>query len=182
MRGAPTFRTAPLELTSAEAFTLMYGSIVRQLISDFEDISEVNKQLDQMGYNIGIRLIDEYLVKTRNARCNSFRETAEAIAKQALHMFLNFQATVAKWNLDETECSLIFYENPFSDFVELPDEYRELKFCNILCGVIRGALEMINVDVECAWLQDMLKGDDCNEVRLKLKEYRNENFPYKDDD
>jgi hypothetical protein len=33
---------------NAEIFTLTYGSIVRQLITDFEDLDEVNKQLDQM--------------------------------------------------------------------------------------------------------------------------------------
>jgi hypothetical protein len=33
---------------NSEIFTLTYGSIVRQLISDFEDLEEVNKQLDQM--------------------------------------------------------------------------------------------------------------------------------------
>jgi hypothetical protein len=33
---------------NAEIFTLTYGSIVRQLISDLEDLDEVNKQLEQM--------------------------------------------------------------------------------------------------------------------------------------
>ena len=35
-------------LQNAEIFTLTYGSIVRQLLSDLEDIDAVNKQLDQM--------------------------------------------------------------------------------------------------------------------------------------
>jgi hypothetical protein len=38
----------PLCVQSAEVFTLTYGSIVRQLIADLEDLEEVNKQLDQM--------------------------------------------------------------------------------------------------------------------------------------
>jgi hypothetical protein len=33
---------------NAEIFTLTYGSILRQLIADFEDLDEVNKQLDKM--------------------------------------------------------------------------------------------------------------------------------------
>ena len=33
---------------NAEILTLTYGSIVRQLISDYEDVEEVNKQLDKM--------------------------------------------------------------------------------------------------------------------------------------
>ncbi len=34
-------------------------------------------------------------------------------------------------------------DNPLADFVELPEEYRELKYCNVLAGVVRGALEMV---------------------------------------
>ena len=33
---------------NAEIFTLTYGSMVRQLITDLEDVNEVNKQLDTM--------------------------------------------------------------------------------------------------------------------------------------
>jgi hypothetical protein len=29
--------------------------LVRQLVTDFEDINEVNKELEKMGYNIGTR-------------------------------------------------------------------------------------------------------------------------------
>lgn len=171
-----------LEQINSEIFTLCYGSIVRQIIADFEDIEEVNKQLDQMGYNIGIRLIDEFLAKSKLGRCTSFRETADVIAKHAFMMFLNVQATVANWNAESTECSLILTENPLADFVELPDEYKDLKYCNILCGAIRGALEMVNMDVDVRWGQDMLRGDDCYELRLKLKEHKDEKYPFKEDD
>lgn len=34
-------------------------------------------------------------------------------------------------------------DNPLVDFVELPENCNALKYCNVLCGVIRGALEMV---------------------------------------
>lgn len=37
-----------LGLQNAEVLSLTYGSIVRQLITDHEDMEEVNKQLDRM--------------------------------------------------------------------------------------------------------------------------------------
>lgn len=40
----------------------------------------------------------------------------------------------------------------------------------------------VNMDVECRFVQDMLKGDECYELRLRLKEHKDEAFPYKDDD
>ncbi|GAU46183.1 hypothetical protein TSUD_93700 [Trifolium subterraneum] len=60
---------ANIERVNAELFTLTYGAIVRQLLTDLEEVEEVNKQLDQMGYNIGIRLIDEFLAKSNVSRC-----------------------------------------------------------------------------------------------------------------
>ena len=42
----------------------------------------MNKQLDKMGYNIGLRLIEDYLAKSNTMRrCSNFRETADMIAK-----------------------------------------------------------------------------------------------------
>jgi len=99
---------------NAEIFTLTYGSMVRQLTADLEDIPAVNKQLDDMyafpafsstlapihrcvcaqalvkqpcdlrggrGYNIGIRLIDEFLAKSKTGKCGDFRETVDRVAK-----------------------------------------------------------------------------------------------------
>lgn len=46
MKGRQTDAASTVQ--NAEIFTLTYGSIVRQLITDLEDIEEVNKQLDTM--------------------------------------------------------------------------------------------------------------------------------------
>ncbi len=35
----------------------------------------------------------------------------------------------------------ILEDNPLTDFVELPEGCQNLVYCNVLCGVIRGALE-----------------------------------------
>lgn len=45
------------------------------------DYLEVNKQLEKMGYNIGLRLIEDFLAKTNMGKCANFRETAETISK-----------------------------------------------------------------------------------------------------
>eukprot|EP00891_Asterochloris_glomerata_P005608 jgi/Astpho2/5608/Aster-x1302 len=70
-----------MESISSEVFCQLYGSVVRQLITDLEDIEEVNKQLDTMGYNIGVRIIDEFLAKSKTTKCTDFRDTADKIAK-----------------------------------------------------------------------------------------------------
>ncbi|KAJ0980813.1 hypothetical protein J5N97_009068 [Dioscorea zingiberensis] len=65
---------ANVEHVNAELFSLTYGAIVRQLLTDLEEVDEVNKQLDQMGDNIGIRLIDEFLAKSNVSSRNSRAE------------------------------------------------------------------------------------------------------------
>jgi len=134
------------------------------------------------GYNIGIRLIDEYLAKTKTTRCSDFKVTADRIAKVGFKMFLNTVATVTNWNTEGTECSLILENNPLNEFVELPEKLNKLWYSNILCGVIRGALEMVNVHVVCEFVQDTLHGDETTEIRLKLVSEDTEQYPFKDDE
>lgn len=40
-------------------------------------------------------------------------------------------------------CQQILEDNPLTDFVELPEGCQNLVYCNVLCGVIRGALEQV---------------------------------------
>lgn len=173
---------ANIERVNAELFTLTYGAIVRQLLTDLEEVEEVNKQLDQMGYNIGTRLIDEFLAKSNVSRCVNFKETAEVIAKVGFKMFLGVTATVTNWDAEGTSCSLVLEDNPLVDFVELPDNCQGLYYCNILSGVIRGALEMVSMKTEVTWARDMLRGDDANELRVKLLKQIPEEYPFKDDE
>ena len=74
-------------------------------------IKAMNLSTGCRGYNIGVRLIDEFLAKSKVARCSSFKETAEVVAKQGLQLFLNIQANVTKWNEDGTKCSLVRSHN-----------------------------------------------------------------------
>jgi hypothetical protein len=75
---------------NAELFAMTYGALVVQLIQDYEDYAEVNKQLDKMGYNIGTRLIEDFLARSNIGRCADFRETGEVIAKVRAHDALPF--------------------------------------------------------------------------------------------
>jgi hypothetical protein len=75
-------RRTRVDKVNAELVTLTYGTIVAQLCQDYDsDYQEVNKQLDKMGYNIGMRLIEDFLAKSGVGRCANFRETADMIAK-----------------------------------------------------------------------------------------------------
>lgn len=84
---------------------LTYGTIVAQLCKDFDsDYVEVNKQLDKMGYNIGLRLIEDYLAKSNTMRrCSNFKETAEMIAKVYARLCRPCAVEIGRWL---TECRI----------------------------------------------------------------------------
>jgi|TARA_B100000780_G_C21026113_1_gene411324 hypothetical protein len=157
---------------SQELFVLTYGAVVQQLVSDFEDETAVNEQLRKLGRTIGARLIDELLAKTGpslGSRCATFRDTAEVVALTGFKMFLGINVDVVGWNAEGTACSLIFSQgNPLTNFVELPENKTEIKYCNVLCGVIQGALSMVKMNVKCDFVRDTLRGNDVDEIRLEL--------------
>jgi hypothetical protein len=74
---------------SGELFTLTYGALVAELVRDLESPTEVNKQLDRMGYNIGLRLADDLLAKNPNiGRCTDAHQMADVLAKTAMKNYL----------------------------------------------------------------------------------------------
>ncbi|XP_011860522.1 PREDICTED: trafficking protein particle complex subunit 3 [Vollenhovia emeryi] len=152
---------------NSELFTLTYGSLVAQLLQDYENVEDVNKQLERMGYNIGIRLIEDFLARTGSGRCYDFRDTAEKI-QSGFKIFLGITPSITNWSPAGDEFSLCFETNPLTEFVELPDNYSSLKYCNVLPGVLRGACEMVQMEVACWFVQDQLKNDNVTELRVKF--------------
>ena len=59
-----------------------------QLIQDYEDYAEVNKQLEKMGYNIGTRLIEDFLARSGVGKCGDFRDVGEVVAKVSIRFFV----------------------------------------------------------------------------------------------
>ena len=178
---------------SAELLTLTYGAFVHRLIKDDagssssgsgENAEEVNAILDKMGYNIGCRMVDEFFAKSPSqGLCRDFTDTARVIGEQAFKMFLGVSAEVANFDADGKAFSLILRENPLADFVILPAPYTsKLWYSNILCGVIRGALEMLNMKVNAYFKKDILRGHDCTEIRVELKEIVKDKYEEDEDE
>ena len=61
-------------------------------------------------------------------------------------MFLGITPAVTNWSPAGDEFSLLLENNPLTDFVELPEGHRNLNYSNILCGVLRGAMEMVRLE------------------------------------
>lgn len=197
------------------------------------------------GYNMGTRLIEDFLARTGLQRCSTFAETAEVISKVCpssfptpshyLHLlehsmvidrkgankqvafktFLNITPNLSfppppptTPNAAPQEFILTFEENPLAEFAELPPDAREggLWFSNVLCGVVRGALEMVStfldslqklpssgisrrrmaddqiqLQVETRFLSDVLRGDETTEMHVRLIRVLEEEQPENDE-
>jgi len=163
----PGVKTPDQRKVTSDLFTLTYGSLVAQLLKDYENPDDVNKHLDRIGYNIGLRVIEDFLAKTNTPRCHDFKEVAEKI-QMAFKMYLGVTPGISSWSTAADEFSLILDSNPLTEYVELPDSILNLRYSNILAGAIRGALEMIQIEVNTWFVQDYLKGDSTTELRVKF--------------
>jgi hypothetical protein len=177
-----------VDKVSAELLALTYGSLVVQLLRDCGGAAdEVNTALERMGYSIGVRLVEEFLARSGAVTrpCRDLAETGEVLARVAFRMFLGVSAAVGVVpTADRREFSVVFDENPLAEFVELPPPdvglgsgAGRLHYSNVLCGVVRGALEMLGMRVEARFVRDTLAGADTNEIRVVLKEMLVEEKP-----
>jgi trafficking protein particle complex subunit 3 len=110
------------------------------------------------GYNIGTRLVDEYLAKTRTTKCGGFPDAMAAAARGACRAFLGVPGVLSDWSPDGTEVTLSLPDNPLADGVELPSSLAAggLWYSNLLAGALRGALAQVNLAVETAFISDPL--------------------------
>ncbi|XP_041601970.1 trafficking protein particle complex subunit 3-like protein isoform X1 [Vulpes lagopus] len=79
----------------------------------------------------------------RSERCILDPLELTSVRDVAFKMYLGITPSVTCNNSSRTEFSLILDKNPLVEFVEeLPAGRSSLCYCNLLCGIIRGALEM----------------------------------------
>lgn len=186
---------------SAEFFAISYGSLVRQILATCdENIDAVNHQLDELGGRIGMRLIEEYVAKAQAPPCRKFERTGDSIAKVGLKMFLGISGTVTNVvgeapatdsgrpgpgatgsaQQQQQAYSIEFVENPLNFLVELPQHMQEsIWYSNVLCGVIRGALEQVGMHTDVHYVRDTLRGHPTNEIRVVLKNVTKDSQTFK---
>ena len=150
---------------NADLLSMTYGTFVAQVLRDSDTAEAANATLDRLGYSLGIRLIDDFLARNAPSlgRCSDFREVGEVMAKVAFKQFLNFVPAVLSTNGGGNnefvlQWSVTEGDGLGSELVELPEVAIRggLHYHQMLCGVIRGALEMINYQVECSIQHDPL--------------------------
>jgi len=64
----------------------------------------------------------------------------------------------------------------------LPQGYKNsLWYSNVLCGLIIGSLEMVNIRVSATFAKDVLRGDESTEIKVCLIEIMKDTYVNDDD-
>ena len=183
---------------NAEFFALTYGALVAELLRDIEDPTAITNELDRMGHSIGVRCIEEVLAKVSSlsqhqssaTMYKTFPDTSDLI-QTAFRMFMGVP-TESK-ALSDTSYTISFTDNPLAIFVELPPSLTAvtttttapidattsttkpaLEYSQLLVGMIRGMLEMLQYDVSCRFTNTTMSTgggkNETNEILVELKQ------------
>eukprot|EP00792_Barthelona_sp_PAP020_P013771 TRINITY_DN9292_c0_g1_i1.p1 TRINITY_DN9292_c0_g1~~TRINITY_DN9292_c0_g1_i1.p1 ORF type:complete len:187 (+),score=52.28 TRINITY_DN9292_c0_g1_i1:31-591(+) len=163
------------ETINSELFTLTYGAVVSVILQDEVTVEAANNSLFQLGFNLGVRMIDQFFAESRLKACSSFSDTGEVLAKVAFKMFLGITPTI-EWNENGTSFILTFFDNPITHYVEIPRNFQDLKYNNIICGAIKGALEQVNVKVEVNELSSRGTGAEVDTLEVSLIEILQDHY------
>ena len=157
-----------------ELLTFMYGSLLVRLTKDIKDIKELNTKIENIGYEMGKRLLDDLIDDFQKKIDSSNSKLMEILIKQLAQYYLGIISSLSQ--VSEKEYHLVFKENPISFYVELPEELNNLCYSNIICGIFRGMLEVSGFEIKCEFVKDKMKGDDVNDLKIELVKIIEERF------
>lgn len=133
---------------NAEFIIATYGAIVSSLLEDLKDPEEVNAALDKLGANIGVRMADEFLASSPSTHCTKFSQTAAGVCL-AIKTFLGCTDVSSSGAAPEsTVYDISVGDNPLERYLRLPSQLSTLCYSQIICGAIRGALQVIGFNTK----------------------------------
>lgn len=152
------------------------------------DIREAAEVVSKVGFKTFLNItpnvtFHESSTNTAPLSANSIDPTTNATTNQSSKGSSNVGAGGAGARDSPKEFLLQFNENPLAEFVELPEEALRggLWYSNVLVGVLRGAFEMLQIQTECFFVSDTLRGDETTEIRVRLQRFLQEEAPASDD-
>uniref|UniRef100_A0A7N4NQI8 Uncharacterized protein n=1 Tax=Sarcophilus harrisii TaxID=9305 RepID=A0A7N4NQI8_SARHA len=129
---------------SFQLFTLIHKALVTQLCKEYKKRLRWKQTTEKKGrgYNSDVRFkilgIGQILIGTMTL------ENSDVIANVASKMCLG----ITNCSLASDEFSLILENNPLVKCVGLLDNNASLIYSNLLCGMLRGILKMVQMAVE----------------------------------
>ena len=151
---------------NVELFSLTYGSLVRSIVKETNNIDDANAKLAKIGVNIGNRITDDFVVHAEKCRFKNLREACQMLVDYSFKQYLGITATLAEQS--DSRCLITFSDNPITRYVVIPQVYQGLIYLMPLLSAIKKSLELLHYSVEVNLIQDMLHGGSSNDIEIKL--------------
>ncbi|EAY20901.1 hypothetical protein TVAG_437270 [Trichomonas vaginalis G3] len=137
---------------SVEFSALVYGSFVASLLEMTEDVEEVNKKLDEIGYRIGLRLAHDF------GRDDSLEriDTPDKVVGNVIEKkwpSLSHSNKQVQTQVDGKNIILTFPPSIFTQNVQIPELYSGVHFTGMLPGILRGIFEIFHFRVNTTLLE-----------------------------
>ena len=132
---------------------MVYGSLVVSLLETVEDVEEVNRKLEEIGYRVGLRFAHEFAKDKTLEKFETFDSLLEKVVQKYWPMFSNGKGKVT---VDRREGAYIlhFSQSVFTQNVNIPDMYKGLDYRSALPGVLRGMFEIFHFKAEVSFNSD----------------------------
>lgn len=160
---------------NVELFSLTYGSLVRSVVKETNNITDANAKLMKIGTSIGNRITDDLVVHNDKYSWKTFSEVTTLISDYAFKNCLGILAT--KQDTSETSCIITINDNPITRYVTIPLEHDGLIYLSPLLGAIKTILGMLHYNCDVSFKADRLKGDNTTQIEIKLIEVSYDNLP-----
>jgi hypothetical protein len=165
------------KFVSVELFALSYGSLVRAIVKETNNVEDANTKLAKIGTSIGNRIADDIVVHCENTRFKTLRQVGEMLVEYAFKTYLGITPTLQ----DVTENKLVIRwsdNTPVTRYVTIPPEYEGLVYLMPLLGAIKAVLAMLHYSVEVTMKSDrVVRKDAPNEIEIRLLEVMHDTLP-----
>jgi len=163
-----------------EFSALVYGSFVNSLLEMTEDIEEVNKKLDEIGYRIGLRLAHDFAKDTSIERIDAAGKVVEGVIAKKWPIISGSKSPVTYTSSGDTYV-LSFQQSVFTQNVQIPETYAGVQYTGMLPGAIRGIFEIFHFKVTAALDNSEPTNPPSTKIVVKVLESIMEAIPKNDD-
>ncbi|KAK8884955.1 Trafficking protein particle complex subunit 3 [Tritrichomonas musculus] len=162
------------KFVNVELFSLTYGSLVRAIVKETNNIDDANAKLMKIGVSLGNRITDDIVVHQDPYNIKTFRQAYDLVVAS----FKNYLGVVAQ-PIDPTDNRVVLHlsDGPITRYVTIPLENEGLIYLNPLLGAIKTMLSMLHFSTEVKLIKDRLRGDSANEIEIKLIDIMNDTLP-----
>ena len=135
-------------LSSADFSALIYGSLVNSLLEMTENVDEVNKKLEDIGYRIGLRLAHEFARDKTLDRVDSPEKLIKDVIIKNWPIIAGKKTSASYQALENNSFLISFQPSIFTEYVTIPELYTGVQYTAMLPGALRGIFEIYHFRAE----------------------------------